>query len=66
MPVQREIKGCEFYDDKRCRDTKRYLELRILGLADKDLTNQRENLCCGINPQCTNRTELLDNCMETL
>lgn len=57
---------CEFYDDKRCSDTKKYFELKSCGEVNEDLFEQREELCSRIRPECTKRAELLDNCTETI
>ncbi|MBS3088897.1 hypothetical protein J4402_03925 [Candidatus Pacearchaeota archaeon] len=53
---------CEFYDDKRCPYTRKCLD----GKTNKDLLDQRENLCSRVKPDCPKRTTLLDLCLETL
>jgi len=55
---------CEFYDDKKCQDTKKYFELIESKKADEDLTEQREELCSQRNPVCTIRQSLLADSSE--
>ena len=55
---------CEFYDDKKCPDARKYLRLHESGKSDEELFEQREELCSQRNPVCTIRQSLLADSSE--